>query len=109
MSTRCVAWRHLAGDQKDTGHELGKKVEIVKKRERGNSCRPAAHGSSQTWDRIGATTVPVPQPQQCQNQAVSATYTTAHGSTGNTGSLTHGARLRIDPSTSWFLVRFLNQ
>ena len=29
---------------------------------------------------------PMPEPQQCRIQAMSATYTTAHG---NTGSLTH--------------------
>ena len=44
------------------------------------------YGSSQARGRIGAVSAgPTPQPQQCQMQAASATYTTAHG---NTGSLT---------------------
>ena len=33
------------------------------------------------------------------------TYTTAHG---NTGSLTHWARPEMEPTTSWFLVRFVS-
>ena len=33
------------------------------------------------------------------------TYTTAHG---NAGSLTHWARPRIKPTSSWILVRFVN-
>ena len=49
---------------------------------------------------------PMPQPQQRRIQAVSATYTTAHG---NARSLTHWARPGIIPATSWFLVRFINQ
>ena len=45
-----------------------------------------AYGGSQDRGRIGATAASLtPQPQQCQIQAASATYTTAHG---NTGSLT---------------------
>ena len=48
---------------------------------------------------------PTPEPQQGQIQAVSVTYTTAHG---NTGSLTHWARPGIKPTISWFLVRFVN-
>ena len=47
----------------------------------------------------------MPQPQQCQIQATSMTYTTAHG---NAGSLTHGARPGIGPATSRFLVRFIS-
>ena len=43
---------------------------------------PVAFGSSQGRDQIGAT----PQPQPCQIQVESATYTTA---CGNAGSLTH--------------------
>ena len=43
--------------------------------------------------------------QQCRIQAVSATYTTAQG---NTRSLTHRERPRIEPSTSWFLVGFVS-
>ena len=46
-----------------------------------------------------------PQPQQHQIWAASETYTTAHG---NTRSLTHRARLGIEPSFSWVLCRVLN-
>ena len=48
---------------------------------------------------------PTPQPQQHRIWATSATYTTAHG---NAGSSTHWARPRIEPATSWMLVRFAN-
>ena len=41
--------------------------------------------------------------QQCQIQ--DAPYTTAHSCTG---SLTYWARPRIEPSSSWILVRFIN-
>ena len=47
--------------------------------------------------------LPRPQPQQHQIRAMSATYTTAHD---NAGSLTHCMKPGIEPSTSWFLVRF---
>ena len=47
----------------------------------------------------------MPQPQQCQIWATFATYTTAHS---NTGSLTHWARPGTEPTTSWFLVEFVN-
>ena len=47
----------------------------------------------------------MPEPQQHGIQAESSNYTTAHG---NTGSLTHWARPGIKPTTSWFLVRFVN-
>ena len=47
----------------------------------------------------------MPEPQQCGIRAASATYTTAHG---NAGSLTHGARPGIEPTTSLFLVGFAN-
>ena len=48
---------------------------------------------------------PMPETQQCGIQAVSVTYTTAHG---NTRSLIHWARPGIKPAPSWFLVRFVN-
>ena len=48
---------------------------------------------------------PTPEPQQLGIRAMSATYTTAHS---NVGSLTHWARPGIEPTTSWFLVRFVN-
>ena len=47
---------------------------------------------------------PTPQPQQCQIQAISVTYTTAHG---NTRSLTHLAKPGVKPASSWILVRFI--
>ena len=48
---------------------------------------------------------PTPQPQQCQIWAVSVTDARAHG---NTGSLAHWARPRIEPASSWILVGFAN-
>ena len=51
--------------------------------------RPVAYGSSQaTGSNRSGSCQPMPQPQQCQNRATSATYTIAHG---NSGSLTHWA------------------
>ena len=47
---------------------------------------------------------PKPQTQQEGIQALSATYTTAHG---NAGSLTHRVRPGIEPTTSWILVWFI--
>ena len=47
----------------------------------------------------------MPEPQQRQIQAPSATYTIAHG---NAWSLTHWARLGIEPTTSWFPVWFIS-
>ena len=54
---------------------------------------------------ISSSCQPTPQPQQLRIQALSSTYTTAHGSTR---SLTHWARPGIEPTTSWFLVRFVS-
>ena len=64
---------------------------------------PVAYGGSQTNQSCSCW--PMPQPQQCQIWAVSATYTTARS---NTGSLTHWARTGIEPITSWFLVGFVS-
>ena len=47
----------------------------------------------------------MPQPEQCQIQATSATYTPAHG---NIRSLTHWVRLGIKSVISWFLVGFVS-
>ena len=67
---------------------------------------PTAYGGSQARGLIGAHGCwPTPQPQQCQIWTLSATHTTTHG---NAGSLTRWARPGIEPSTSWFLVRFVN-
>ena len=45
-----------------------------------------------------------PQTQQCQIQAISVTYTTAHG---NARSLTPWVRPGIEPESSWILVGFI--
>ena len=47
----------------------------------------------------------MPTQQQCQIQAVSATYTTAHN---NDRSFSHWVRPGIEPTSSWILVRFLS-
>ena len=47
---------------------------------------PAAYGSSNAKGPIGAVATGLAQPQQWGVQAMSASYTTAHG---NAGSLTH--------------------
>ena len=47
---------------------------------------------------------PMPQPQKCQIQASSVTYTAA---CSITGSLTQWAILGIEPTSSWILVGFL--
>ena len=48
---------------------------------------------------------PSPQPQQCQIQDTSATYTTAHG---NTRSLAHLSQATYRTCVSCFLVGFIN-
>ena len=48
---------------------------------------------------------PTPPPQQRGIRTVSVTYAAAHG---HTGSFTHGARPRIEPASSWMLVRFMS-
>ena len=65
---------------------------------------PTAYGGSQARGQIGAAAAGLPQPQQLRIQAVSVTYTTAHG---NAGSLTHWARPGIKPAPSWMLVGFI--
>ena len=47
---------------------------------------------------------PTPHPHRIP--AASATYTTAHS---NTRPLTHWARLGIEPTSSWMLIRFINR
>ena len=59
-----------------------------------------ARGSNQSY-----SCQPTPQPQPCRIRATSATSTTAHG---NARSLTHWARSGIEPTISWFLVRFIS-
>ena len=56
--------------------------------------------------RLGVEWELWPQPQQCQIRASSVTYTTTHG--GNARSLTHWARLGIEPTSSWLLVTFVS-
>ena len=48
---------------------------------------------------------PTPQPWQYRIQAVSATYTTAHG---NARSLPHWVRPGMEPTSSWILVRLVS-
>ena len=65
----------------------------------------AAHGGSQARVELELWAWLIPQPQQCQIQAMSVTYTTAHG---KDGSLTHRVRPGFEPATSWLLVGFVN-
>ena len=51
---------------------------------------PVAYGGSQARGPVGAAAAGL------------------HHSHSNAGSLTHGARLGIEPATSWFLVRFVS-
>ena len=46
---------------------------------------------------------PIPEPQQHQIWAASLTYTTAHSN-----ARSHWVRPGIEPTTSWFLVRFVS-
>ena len=65
---------------------------------------PETFGSSQARGQIRSCSCqPTPQPHGIQ--AMSATYTTAHS---NARSLTHWARLGINPASLWILVRFVN-
>ena len=67
---------------------------------------PVAYAGSQArGSNPSCNLQPMPKPQQCQIQATSATYTTAHG---NTRSLTHWARPGIEPATSCLLVGFVS-
>ena len=70
---------------------------------------PGAYGGSQARGLIGAVAASL---CHCHSNARSelrlqptSTYTTAHSSAG---SLTHWARPGIEPTTSWFLVRFVS-
>jgi len=63
---------------------------------------PAAYGGSQARGRIRAVATGL---HHTQIRVVSATYTIAHG---NGGSLTHWVRWRIEPASSWMLVRFIS-
>ena len=66
----------------------------------------AGYGHSQARGLIGAVAAgPTPEPQQRQTQAMSVTYTTAHG---NTGSLTQWVKPGFEPATSWFPVGFVS-
>ena len=63
---------------------------------------PMAYGDSQARGTIGAAAAGL---HQKHSNAVTVTYTTAHG---NAGSLTHWARPGVKPATSWFLVGFVS-
>ena len=62
------------------------------------------HGSS--WARMNSccSCQSTPQPQQCQIQATSVTYTTAHG---NAGSFNPVSKARDQTPSSWTLVGFV--
>ena len=66
---------------------------------------PTAYVSTQARGRTGATAASLQQPQQHQIRAECVTYPTAHG---NSGSTTHWARPRIEPTSSWILVAFVS-
>jgi len=73
---------------------------------------PAAYGGSQARGGIGAVATGLRQshsnsgPKPCLRLTPQlTTYTTAHS---NAGSLTPWARAGTEPTTSWFLVRFVN-
>ena len=63
---------------------------------------PVAYGSSQARDLIGATAAGL---YQSHSNARSEPRLPPHG---NAGSLTHWARPRIKPTTSWFLFRYVS-
>ena len=65
---------------------------------------PAAYGGSQAPNQSRSHR-PTPQPQQHGIQAMTATFSTAHG---NASSLTHWARPGMEPASSWMPVRFIN-
>ena len=66
---------------------------------------PAAYGCSPRVDiKSELQLKPMPWPQQHQNWAASATYTTAHS---NTRSLTYWVGPGIKPISSWILLRFI--
>ena len=65
-----------------------------------------AYGDSQARSLTGAIAAGLSHSHSHLGiQAVSATYTTAHG---NIGPLTHWARPGIKPATSWLLVGFIS-
>ena len=73
---------------------------------------PAAYGGSQARGWIGAVATSLRQSHsnagsepRLQPTPQLTANTTVHG---NAGSLTHWARAGIEPSTSWFLVGFVN-
>ena len=68
---------------------------------------PVAYGDSQASGPIGARAASLPHSHSNARSEprLSLTYTTAHS---NTGSLTHGARPGIEPTTSWFPVGFVS-
>ena len=57
------------------------------------------------WIRAASTGLCHSHSNAGPSRVVSAAYTTARS---NTGSLTHWAKPRIKPTTSWFLVGFFN-
>ena len=67
---------------------------------------PLAYGGSQAKGLTGPVAAGLCHcHSKCQIWATSMTYTTAHG---NTRSLTRWAKPGIEPTTSWFPVRFIS-
>ena len=66
---------------------------------------PGAYGDSQAGVKSELQLPASARARAMQDQAMSATYTTAHS---NAGSLTHWAKPGEEPATSWFLVRFVS-
>ena len=66
---------------------------------------PAARGSSQArGSNWSCSRQPIPQPQQCKIQAMSAAYITAHSSAGSFNPLSGGGdQICILMDTSWVL------
>ena len=66
----------------------------------------SAYGVSQARGPIGAVAASLHHSHSnTGSKPWSATYTTAHG---NARTLTHWGRRQIEPTTSWFLVKFIS-
>ena len=65
---------------------------------------PTGHGSSHARDRIGAIAAGLRHSNWGSEPCLQPTPEL----TGDTRSLTHRARPGIEPTTSWFLVRFIS-
>ena len=66
---------------------------------------PVVYGGSQARGWIRAVAAGLYYATATQDPSTSASYTTARD---NAGSLTHWTRPRMEPTSSWILVRFVN-